>query len=549
MSIKTLKKRVALIVTIALGVSALSVLPANAAAPDDIAQADIAISTTTASPGICYVDTTAGTSSITLVAGRTFTLTTAAGASGEKIYVGVSGSIKVYSSTGYETTTETYASSQTGSTLAAGNYAQQNDTVVIQALAAGTGTVSLKSTSVSSAVETFAVTVVDTCATNVLSLGDSFVQVKRSAAVATSNIDALDGLTVVNAATSYIALYLVDVYGNSLSGAGVLAASATNGAVINWDSTPSVQSSVAYLSTRGVTGTELWVTQGTANANKPLTTAVTITLDGAPVATKTIKFQGVPSSIEIKDVTVGKTTSVGYFSARVLDSAGNALYSKTVENDSTANSSAAISAIASISTSAVTGTDGSWPSATNATLGQFTCNSGGTTTINVKTAISTVAGTYVKKSFPIACGGVLDTWTLAMDKAVYQPGEVATLTVTGKDVYGNLVNSTDIMGTAGTAIEYSFGGLTMVTAPTGGDKFTSAAGAKKYTLSVGTTEGSFVGSFKIAGATDTTAKTVQYKVQAGTATVSNADVLKSIVALIASINKQIQALQKLILKR
>ena len=36
---------------------------------------------------------------------------------------------------------------------------------------------------------------------------------------------------------------------------------------------------------------------------------------------------------------------------------------------------------------------------------------------------------------------------------------------------------------------------------------------------------------------------------AGTGAVSNADVLKSIVSLIASINKQIRALQKLILKR
>jgi hypothetical protein len=45
------------------------------------------------------------------------------------------------------------------------------------------------------------------------------------------------------------------------------------------------------------------------------------------------------------------------------------------------------------------------------------------------------------------------------------------------------------------------------------------------------------------------AVTAAYKIAATTATVSNADVLKSIVALIASINKQIQALQKLILKR
>jgi len=44
------------------------------------------------------------------------------------------------------------------------------------------------------------------------------------------------------------------------------------------------------------------------------------------------------------------------------------------------------------------------------------------------------------------------------------------------------------------------------------------------------------------------ALTVAYTVGAGTA-VSNADVLKAIVSLIASINKQIAALQKALLRR
>jgi hypothetical protein len=43
--------------------------------------------------------------------------------------------------------------------------------------------------------------------------------------------------------------------------------------------------------------------------------------------------------------------------------------------------------------------------------------------------------------------------------------------------------------------------------------------------------------------------TVPYSIKSSSSVVSNAEVLKSIVALIASINKQIQALQKLILKR
>jgi hypothetical protein len=92
--------------------------------------------------------------------------------------------------------------------------------------------------------------------------------------------------------------------------------------------------------------------------------------------------------------------------------------------------------------------------------------------------------------------------------------------------------------------------MTAITAPTTTDSFDSAVGVKKYTFSVGTSEGAFVGTFKIAGATDTAAKTVQYKIAApSSGAVSNADVLKAIVSLIASINKQIAALQKALLKR
>jgi hypothetical protein len=53
----------------------------------------------------------------------------------------------------------------------------------------------------------------------------------------------------------------------------------------------------------------------------------------------------------------------------------------------------------------------------------------------------------------------------------------------------------------------------------------------------------------VAGASAVKAVTATLVVKESTASVSNAEVLKSIVALIASINKQIQALQKLILRR
>jgi hypothetical protein len=101
--------------------------------------------------------------------------------------------------------------------------------------------------------------------------------------------------------------------------------------------------------------------------------------------------------------------------------------------------------------------------------------------------------------------------------------------------------------------------LTAVTSITGATALYTARpdinGKKTYTFSVGTASGLTAGKYNAvvdyyamvaAGATK---PTVQYSVTSGADTTTNADVLKSIVALIASINKQIQALQKLILAR
>ena len=519
MSTKTLRKRIALVAVAALGAGVLSVAPASAATPNDLAPGDITITTPLAtSPGVCAIDTTVGTGSIVLVPGRSFTLTTNAGGDLQNAYVTLSVNISFTATSGWATVTQTTAEA----------VAATGDTLTITAGSVGTGIISIAKTSASAPIEQIAVTVTATCEAQKLSLGDSYVQVRDDAGVATSNVDESAGLVNLNAATSYIALALVDAYGNDLTGSGVLVATATNGAVIAWDGTPSVQSSSAYSSSRGASGTELYVTQGLANANKPLTTTVTISLDGTAIATKSITFQGVPASIEIKDVTVGKVGSVGYFRARVLDAAANA--------------DASVSAIASFAAAATSSATGDWSTTGQ---GQFNCVKGGVTKLNVKTVVSAVSGTSVKKSFDIACGGVLDTWTVSLDKASYAPGEIATLTVSGKDSKGFPVNSTDTF----TAVDYSFGGLAWVNTPGTGDTFTSGAGVKTYKLSVGLSEGSFVGYFKIPGATDTAAKTLQYKVANTTVGVSNADVLKAIVSLIASINKQIAALQKALLKK
>ena len=92
--------------------------------------------------------------------------------------------------------------------------------------------------------------------------------------------------------------------------------------------------------------------------------------------------------------------------------------------------------------------------------------------------------------------------------------------------------------------------MTLVTAvSTTSVKFSSGAGIKTYKFTVGNTEGSYnmivgaptINALLLGGAN----QTVSYKVVApATGAVSNAEVLAAIVKLIASINKQIRALQK-----
>ncbi len=150
------------------------------------------------------------------------------------------------------------------------------------------------------------------------------------------------------------------------------------------------------------------------------------------------------------------------------------------------------------------------------------------------------------------CGGDPATYTASFDKASYVPGDIATLTITGKDSKGVLTNDAAVVGTA-TTYEVSIAGsnMTAVAAPTNADTFT--AGVKTYKFIVGATEGSYQMVVNLPKYNTTTysqsALAVSYKIASSSTAVSNADVLKAIVSLIASINKQIAALQKALLRR
>jgi hypothetical protein len=96
--------------------------------------------------------------------------------------------------------------------------------------------------------------------------------------------------------------------------------------------------------------------------------------------------------------------------------------------------------------------------------------------------------------------------------------------------------------------------MTAVSA-TGAASVSNNAGVKTYTftagLGSGTTSGTYTSIIDFSGLTAVAAtkQTPSYTIKTGTDDIAFTEVLKSVIALIASINKQIQALQKLILNR
>ena len=83
---------------------------------------------------------------------------------------------------------------------------------------------------------------------------------------------------------------------------------------------------------------------------------------------------------------------------------------------------------------------------------------------------------------------------------------------------------------------------------------TKTDGTSVAVFTVGSTEiavtaGTYTGVVSYDAPANGVKSTPTYKISTGGDTTSFSEILKSVVALIASINKQIQALQKLILKR
>ena len=255
---------------------------------------------------------------------------------------------------------------------------------------------------------------------------------------------------------------------------------------------------------------------------------------------------------EINRIGDAETPASGRIKYKYKDSAGNTLSAGS--NTPSLTSSTITTATNAITSSvAAVGLDGAAAAQTSGYV-TFNCLDFGTSNLTLYVVNNSVA-TITSPVVGAVCGGPTYTYAASLDKASYATGDVATLTITAKDYNGTPVTYGTTLGTGASV---ALGGMTAASTIATTDTATDALkGTWVYQFTVGQTTGSYSGSVKmnigsayaIYSPLYGKAATVSYKITDSSGSVSNADVLKAIVSLIASINKQIAALQKALLKK
>ena len=398
------------------------------------------------------------------------------------------------------------------------------------------------------------------------------VQTAGGSTAYTSSLAATDTTTVfTDGESAYIAYDLNDAYTQDLP-TGNITVTATNGGLVNVASATSLvagTSSTAILSSDG-TLDNVRVSQPTSGA--PLTTTVTIAYNGTTVCTKTITIRG-----DVAKLTIGNIGSQA-LSAASTANGSQWMYQKTgiytpgqftvVATDSAGNVVSTPSTLGSYSAASGTGTqvttvtvnarsssnDAASPLAYN--FGGFGCGaSAGSANVSIKFTATATGKVTTSSPFAARCADTATSYSVSLDKGAYSQGDIAKATVQFLDSKGNKANNTVAIGANSWVLPYMTAVDSTITTTTGASStsVTNEDGSVVYTFTVGTTtaavSGTYTGVVSFTSPALGVNATPTYKLSTGGDTTTNADVLKSIVALIASINKQIQALQKLILKR
>jgi len=362
--------------------------------------------------------------------------------------------------------------------------------------------------------------------------------------------------SIGNGSVGYADIRVRDAYGSAVTGSGLLQATATNGALVGFSSASgnttaptSLPSSTAFVAVGAALSADDYTIGVAQPASAPISTVVTITWNGTVIGTKSFTFSGQIAKINLSSAVNGKTSNSTGNTVVVsfADAAGNTVYPTAAYFTADAASYGGIVSGTSLSTV---------PSSTAVGKVTYTCGTvSGSTNLDVK--YTNTDGTVItSNAVKVTCSGAPISYTAAYDKSTYKPGDIATLVITFKDSKGALANDVDTLTawTAANTATASTAGLTVLTGPSITDASTN--GVVKYTYSVGTTTGTFTNpvSFpyidanaKAAGLTASGPVAVTLTIADGSTSLN--DVLKGIVSLIASINKQIAALAKLVTKK
>jgi len=549
-----MKQRIALVAASALTAGFLSVVAMPAA---NAADGDLTVTTASGSVVLPTLNggSTTGTGTITL--GGSVTVGLAAGSVAWEVRVS-GGTFQSVTSATTINASKTVAAAQTPGDAVTGLIATPTAAGRNMVISTYTGASATAAASSTTAVKTLTLTVVASGVSGVASAGKSFVQILNNASTigtASSNTD----VTYANIV--------------SAGGAGIFGYSIKDGLSINTASTTVIQATVksgacvvatsAAFSPAGTSivvanqAGSIYVAQADSINTPPAVCTVDISADGTLIGTKTFTFQGPVATIVVTGLQRGKTSqansvAMGYITAK--DSAGNSIgnVSLTGELVNPASSDSSIVTSVATATTAVassTVNGGTNPASTPTTIG-WACGSTSTNSVKIRYKASNgIGGSIYSDSFDATCAGNPATYTASLDKASYAPGDIATLTITAKDSKGVLTNDAATLS-AGSTISITGSNLTAVTTPLSTDTF--SGGSKTVKFTVGATSGAYnlIVDLPLWNSTtySQTALAVPYKITASSG-VTNEEVLKSIVALIASINKQIQALQALILKK
>jgi hypothetical protein len=348
---------------------------------------------------------------------------------------------------------------------------------------------------------------------------------------------------------------LTDAYGNLLtsSNTSLVTVSATGGALVKLGSLTTAGDRDSDYTTLSAAPISFNVQQ--EDSDVPLNSTVTISVGGTVVATKSLIITGEVASVTASLPKIGKLGSGNTDAALIAyaDSKGNRVYptSGTSVVSSTLGSVVSAASVSRYGTSAADDAAGGF------TTLLVTCALGGTQK-GLQVSHLNSSGTTVKSNaWDAGCADVPYTVTASFDKASYKRGEVATLTLSFKDSKGNLANAYDeVVNNTGPSsaadLTITGGPGTIVTAVADGDKPSRSTGAKTYQFTVTLDDGDYNAIVVPAVVKLNNALQANLSVPfsvTSTAGVTNADVLKAIVSLIASINKQIAALQKALLRR